>query len=83
MFEYGKHAVAIDSELVMIALRSQSTTRMSNEDRKSGSTKSDEESVETLTDFIDQLEQKAFMRSLDQRHPVDDTDQSLADVKSS
>lgn len=56
---------------------------MGDEYSKPASTSIDDDSVETLTDFIDRLEQKSFMRSLDERHPVDAVKDSMADADNS
>jgi len=41
----------------------------------------DEESVISLTDLIDNLEQRAFTRSLDLRHPGDDAETPITDAE--
>lgn len=41
----------------------------------------DEDTVISLTDLIDNLEQRAFTRSLNQRHPDDDAAHPIADAE--
>jgi len=41
-----------------------------------------DEGIISLTDLIDRLEQRAFMRNLDERHPFESVPQPLDDVES-
>jgi hypothetical protein len=55
---------------------------MSDDSQNPDSSQPKDEAIVSLTDLIDRLEQRAFMRNLDERHPFDRVQQPIDDAES-